>query len=128
MLKLLVLQMIVGMGSAAAFGLFDGVVAAYSALLGGLVVVVPNAFLAMRLAMSRREGGAGALLRAAWLGEAGKMALTVVMCTAVFVLVRPLSAAALLVTFVLVQLATLAGLLMRDEEQQDLNTEPRNGG
>ena len=35
-------------------------------LLGGLVAVLPNAFLAVRLAMSRREGGAGALMRAAW--------------------------------------------------------------
>ena len=125
MLKVLLLQTTLGVVMAVAFGVLGGSVAAYSALLGALVAVVPNGFLALRLAMSRRE--AGAVLRAAWLGEAGKLALTVVMFTAIFLLVRPLSAAALLATFITAQLAILAGLLMRDEEQQDLNTEPKYG-
>ena len=36
----------------------DGRVSGYSALLGGLICVVPNAFLALRLAASTRDPGA----------------------------------------------------------------------
>lgn len=91
----------------------DGIVAAYSALLGGLAAVVPNSFLALRLIAPRRDAGAGALLRAAYVGEAGKLALTVLAFSAVFVLVKPLAAGALFAGFVAAQLATMAGLLVR---------------
>ncbi len=118
MLKVLLLQSILGVVLAAAFWVLGGIVAGYSALLGSLICVLPNAFLAMRLAASRREGGAGALLRAAWLGEAGKLALTAVLFAVVFAGVRPLAAAPLLVGFIVTQLAVMSGLLLRDEQEQ----------
>ncbi len=95
----------------------DGIVSAYSALLGGLAAVIPNAFLALRLLAPRRDSGAGALMRAAYLGELGKLALTVALFAAVFTLVRPLSAGALFAGFVIAQLATIAGLVMPDKER-----------
>jgi ATP synthase protein I len=60
-------------------------------LLGGLACVIPNAFLALRLVVPRRDPGASALVRAAYIGELGKLALTALMFGRIFVLVRPLA-------------------------------------
>jgi ATP synthase protein I len=88
-------------------------VSAYSALLGGLTAVLPNAFLALRMSLPRRDGGAAALLRAAYIGELGKVMLTVAMFGLVFAAVRPLAAGALFAGFVAAQLAAFAGFLER---------------
>jgi ATP synthase protein I len=106
---------------AALFWGVNGTVAGYSALLGGLTCVVPNAFLALRLVVPRRDPGPGALVRAAYIGEIGKLALTVIMFTAVFTLVRPLAAGALFAGFIAAQLATFSGFLMRDRSQLEEN-------
>jgi ATP synthase protein I len=81
--------------------------------------VIPNAFLALRLIAPRRDPGAEALIRAAWIGEIGKLALTVLIFTLVFTLVRPLSAAALFAGFIATQLVTFSGLLMRSKQETD---------
>jgi len=109
-------QFLVGLVLAAALWGFFGGVAGYSALLGGLTAVIPNAFLALRLLVPRRDPGAQALIGAAWIGEIGKLALTVLMFTLVFTLVRPLNAAALFAGFITTQLVTFSGLLMRNEQ------------
>ena len=108
--------------AAVLWGVF-GWVAGYSALLGSLTAVIPNAFLALRLMAPRRNPGAKALVGAAWIGEMGKLALTVLFFTLVFTLVRPLSAAALFAGFITTQLVVFAGLLMRDDKE----TEHTNG-
>ena len=125
MLKMLVAQVGVGAVLAVVLWRIYGDVAGYSALLGSLVCVVPNAFLALRLIAPRRDPGAQALLRAAWIGEIGKLALTVLIFTLVFTLVRPLSAAALFAGFIATQLVTFSGLLMRSEREMD--TSDSNG-
>jgi ATP synthase protein I len=119
MLNTLVVQVGVGVAIAVILQIIYGDVAGYSALLGGLISVVPNAFLALRLAVPRRDPGAHALVRAAYIGEFGKLALTVLLFSLVFTLVRPLSAAALFVAFIATQLVTLSGLLMRSAQEQD---------
>ncbi len=111
---------------AALFWGFDGKVAAYSALLGGLTCVIPNAFLALRLVVPRRDTGPGGLIRAAYIGELGKLALTVLMFSLVFTLVRPLAAGALFAGFIAAQLATFSGFLMRDRSHTDMKR-TRNG-
>jgi ATP synthase protein I len=113
MKKVLLAQTGLVLALAALFWGFNGFVSGYSALLGGLTAVIPNGFLAARLMLPRRDPGAGALLRAAYLGELGKLALTVLMFGAVFALVRPLAAEALFSGFVAAQLATFAGFLTR---------------
>ncbi len=50
MLKVLLGQAAIGSAVAAAFWILGGNVAGYSALLGSLACVVPNGFLALRLA------------------------------------------------------------------------------
>jgi ATP synthase protein I len=120
-------QLVVGVLLAAAFWGLAGGVAGYSALLGSLTCVIPNAFLAMRIVLARRDAGAGDLLRAAWTGELGKLALTVLMFTIVFVAVRPLAAGALFAGFIAAQLVTFTGLLLRDAGQEELETDSKNG-
>jgi ATP synthase protein I len=95
---------------------FGGRVSAWSVLLGGLTCVIPNSFLALRLVLPRRDPGAGALVRAAYIGEIGKLALTVLMFSLVFTLVRPLAAGPLFTGFIAAQLVTFSGFLMRDPE------------
>ena len=123
--RVIMWQFLIGAALAAVrLGIF-GKVVGYSAMLGSLAAVVPNAFLALRLLAPRRDPGAEALIRAAWLGEIGKLALTVLIFTLVFTLVRPLSAAALFAGFIASQLVVFSGLLMRSEMKQD--TENSNG-
>jgi len=117
MLMVLVGQIGIGVVLAAALWGMDGHVAGYSALLGSLACVIPNAFLALRLMASRRDTGARALIRAAYIGELGKLGLTVLMFSIVFVLVRPLAAGALFAGFITAQLVTFAGFLVRDKTE-----------
>ena len=127
MLRVLASQFGIGVVLAAVFWGLDGQVAGYSALLGSLTCVIPNAFLALRLALPRRDSGGKALMRAAWIGELGKLALTVLMFSVVFALVRPISAMALFVGFIAAQLMTFAGLLLRDKTEIEETTRKHNG-
>ncbi len=117
--RVLMWQVLVGAALAAVLWGIYGSTAGYSAMLGSLICVIPNAFLALRLVVPRRDPGARALIGAAWIGEIGKLALTVLFFTLVFTLVRPLSAAALFAGFIATQLVTFSGLLMRSEQEQD---------
>ena len=120
-------QLVVGAVLAALlWGLLGGV-AGYSAMLGSLTCVIPNAFLAARIVLARRDRGPRALIRAAYTGELGKLALTVLMFSIVFVTVRPLAAGALFAGFIAAQLVTFGGLLMRDAGQEQMNTDNKNG-
>jgi ATP synthase protein I len=121
--RVLMWQLVVGAALAAGLWGVFGVVAAYSAMLGSLICVIPNGFLALRLIVPRRDPGD--LMRAAWIGEIGKLALTVLFFTLVFTLVRPLSAAALFAGFIVTQLAAFSGFLMRSGQEQE--TDNSNG-
>lgn len=119
MAKVLLAQLVTSMVLGMLFWGLDARISGYSALLGGLICVVPNAFLALRLAVPRRDPGAGALLQAAYIGELGKLALTVLMFGMVFVLVRPLAAGALFAGFIAAQLVTFSGFLMHDKQIEE---------
>ena len=75
-LRVLMWPFMVGVVLAAVLWIVFGSVAGYSALLGSLTCVVPNAFLGLRIMAPRRDPGA--LKRAAWIGEIGKLAVTVI--------------------------------------------------
>ena len=127
MLKVLIGQIGVGAVLAAAIWVIFGHVAGYSALLGSLTCVIPNAFLALRLVAPRRDPGARALIRAAYIGELGKLGLTVLMFSVVFVMVRPLSAPALFAGFIVAQLMVFVGILQRDKTTTEETTSNNNG-
>ena len=125
--KVLLAQLGITLVLAMLFWGTDGSVSGYSALLGGLACVIPNAFLALRLAVPRRDPGAGALMRAAYIGEIGKVALTMLIFSMVFILVKPLAAGALFAGFIAAQLAIFTGFLVRDKSTDVEETET-NGG
>ena len=127
MLKVLAVQIGLGTALAAALWGYLGEVAGYSALLGCLASVLPNSFLALRLAVSRRDPGAKSLVRAAYIGEIGKLALTVLLFSIVFVVVRPLAAAPFFAGFVVTTMVPLLGLLIRDEETSKQDTVEKHG-
>ncbi len=127
MLKVLAVQ--IGLGAALAAALWGcfGEVAGYSALLGCLASALPNGFLALRLAVPRRDPGAKSLLHAAYVGEVGKLALTVLILSIVFVTVRPLAAAPFFAGFVVTIMVPLLGLLIRDKDTEEQETVDQNG-
>ncbi len=127
MLRVLIGQIGIGVVLAAVFWGLKGHVAGYSALLGSLTCVIPNAFLALRLVVPRRDPGARALIQAAYIGELGKLALTVLMFSIVFALVRPLAAAPLFEGFIAAQLVTFAGILMREGQERNGQSSNTNG-
>jgi ATP synthase protein I len=124
MLLVLAVQLGIGAALAAACWLVLGEVAGYSALLGSLISALPNAFLALRLAVPRPDPGAKALMRAAYIGELGKLALTVLLFSIVFVTVQPLAAAPLFAGFVVTAFVPLLGLIVggkKDKEQDTID-------
>ncbi len=127
MLKVLAVQIGLGTALAAALWGYLGEVAGYSALLGCLASVLPNSFLALRIAVSRRDPGAKSLVRAAYIGEIGKLALTVLLFSIVVVVVRPLAAAPFFAGFVVTAMVPLLGLLIRDEETSKQDTVEKHG-
>ena len=118
-----------GLGTAVAVLLWSvlGTVAGYSALLGMLVAAVPNMFLALRLSVPRRDGGPKGLVRAAYIGELGKLALTVLFFSIVFAAVRPLAAGPFFATFIVTAMVPLAGLLFSNDRYETQETVDRHG-
>jgi len=88
--NILLAQLLTGLVLAASVWIWLGSERAVPTLLGGLIGVVPNAFLAARLMSPRAASSAQSLLKAGWIGEAGKIASAAVMFAAVFVTLRPL--------------------------------------
>ncbi len=127
MLLVLAAQVGLGMALAAVLAGVYGFVAGYSAMLGCLIAAVPNAFLALRLALPRREPGAKALLRAAYIGELGKLALTVLFFSLVFATVRPLAAAPLFAGFIVTTLVPLMAAFFGDKQEKEQEAVNSNG-
>lgn len=70
--------------------LMVGQVAAYSSMFGSLAAFLPSLFFA--LVVTPKFGpDSAAFLRAAMMGEAGKILLTALICVVVFVWVKPLA-------------------------------------
>jgi len=97
-----------GVGVGAVLAIMEGRAVAISWLLGVFVAVVPSAFLAARLLGSRAD--AKAVLRAAWVGEIGKFALTVLLFGVIFASVRPFSALAVFGGFISAQMVAIGVL------------------
>ena len=127
MLRVLAVQIGLGVVLAAALWGYLGEVAGYSALLGCLASVVPNGFLALRLAVPRRDPGAKSLLQAAYIGEIGKLALTVLILSIVFATVRPLAGAPFFAGFVVTIMVPVLGFLIRDKETKEQETVDKHG-
>ncbi len=105
-------QALVTLTLAGLLWIWQGRVAAMSALLGGLAALVPNAFLAARLLSASIDQAGLPLLRAAWIGEIGKLVLTAVIFAVIFLRVRPLAPLAVFGGFIAAQLVVFGALLL----------------
>jgi ATP synthase protein I len=110
--SILLIQVLLSGILAGTLAIWLGQTVGISALLGGAIAVIPNAFLGARLLMPKAGANAHAMLKAAWLGELGKLVLTAVLFVVVFVSVRPLSAIGLFGGFIAAQMVVLAGALL----------------
>lgn len=90
----LMLQLIVTLAVALALWIFQGLIAGYSSLLGGLVALIPNCYFAFRVYRYSGARSARAIVGEFYSGEAGKLILTAVLFIAVWLAVKPLVVAA----------------------------------
>ena len=117
--NILLAQLAVSLVLAAAVWIWLGSGRAVPTLIGGLIGVVPNAFLAARLMSPRAGGSARSLLRAGWIGEVGKLAIAAVMFTVVFATLRPLHPEFLFAGYIATLLALPVALLFDGDERSD---------
>jgi ATP synthase protein I len=89
-------------------GLWAGRTVGTSALLGGIAAFAPNAFLAARLMSADIDS----LMRAAWIGEIGKLLLATLLFGLIFAFVRPISVPAVFGGFLGTHFAMLPALLL----------------
>jgi ATP synthase protein I len=108
----LLAQACVSLALAAVSWAWQGEVAGMSAFLGGMVAVVPNAFLAARLLKPSRDQSARAMMGAAWFGEIGKLLLTALLFGVIFGFMRPISPLAVFAGFIAAQLVVFGALLV----------------
>jgi len=114
--RIIWLQLIGTLAAATILLLLMGVVSAYSALLGGLVCVIPSAFLAFRF-VNALDMARNRVFQYLMLGELGKLILTGVLFTLVFLFINPLETFLFFVTFIGVQtLHWFAPLLIRTKQ------------
>jgi ATP synthase protein I len=99
MLRFVLLQLVTTLVVGAIAGLIGGWPALFSAVLGGLCCVVPNALFALRLFASVRKPE-GANPMSFFIGEFIKIALTVALLFAVAMLYRELNWLALIAGFI----------------------------
>lgn len=109
--NILLTQLATAAGVAAVVWIGLGTERAIPTLLGGLIGVVPNAFLAARVMSPRAGSSAQSLLRAGWLGEIGKIVIAALLFVAVFVTLKPLHPGFLFTGYIATLLAMPVGLL-----------------
>ncbi len=89
-----------------------GLIEARSLFAGGMICVLPNVFLALRLFADGAGADPTRIVRAAYFGEVGKLALTALLFAAAFVAIRPLSAGLLFAGYIMAQLVFWVALLV----------------
>ena len=97
-----------------------GYIAAYSALVGGLIATLANAWFAIKVFRPRSKGKstetAETVLTTFYVGEIYKFIFTGAMFFMAFVLIKPISAIALLATYFLIHLTpAVVNIFMQDD-------------
>jgi ATP synthase protein I len=109
--NILLTQLVTAAGLAGIVWIWLGSARAIPTLVGGLIGVVPNAFLAARLMSPRAGASAKSLLRAGWLGEIGKLVIAALLFAAAFATLKPLHPGFLFTGYIATLLAMPVGLL-----------------
>ncbi len=82
----------------------SGWTAAYSALTGGMIATLANAWFAIKVFAGRQPEEPAVVLRSFYWGELNKILFTCAMFVAAFVLIRPVNAAVLLAVYFFVHM------------------------
>jgi|GEM_PF-1183148 len=98
--------------------IFDCVVA-YSSLAGGLIATLANAWFAIKVFRVKPTVAAETLLTTFYVGEIYKFVFTGAMFVVAFVLIKPLSVVALLVTYFLIHMTPVVVNVFGKESQID---------
>lgn len=102
-----------------AFLLFRGQVSGYSALLGGLIFLLPHGYFALKAFRFSGARSAKKIMSSFYQGEAGKLILCAIFFTMVFKWIQPLDVAALFLTFAIMLVTNwLTPLLAGSNTQQ----------
>lgn len=84
--------------------LFIDVVMAYSALTGGMIATIASAWFAYKVFRVSPDSAAQTMLASAYTGEIYKIILTGALFICAFVLIKPVSALALLITYFIIHM------------------------
>jgi len=99
--------------------LLRGQVAGYSALLGGLIFLIPHGYFAFKAFRYAGARSARKIMSSFYQGEAGKLILCAILFTMVFKWIQPLDVAALFLTFAIMLVTNwLTPLLAGSNTQQ----------
>ena len=102
-----------------AFLAFRGQVSGYSALLGGLIFLLPHGYFALKAFRFSGARSAKQIMTSFYQGEAGKLILCAILFTMVFKWIQPLDIAALFLTFAIMLVTNwLTPLLAGSNTQQ----------
>ncbi|MGI0118608.1 F0F1 ATP synthase subunit I [Zooshikella sp. RANM57] len=101
--RVIIIQLLITVLAALVLWLHSTVVA-YSALLGGLASLLPNAYLVSNAFAYSGARAAQKIARSFYKGEAGKLILTAIIFALVFIFVKPLNVFALFGIFIVVQM------------------------
>ena len=87
-------------------------VVAYSAVIGGVAYIVPNIYFTKYVFRHSAAESANLAVRWFYTGEAVKLMATVLIFAAAFLLIKPLNAAALFLTYILMWALNLRGIFL----------------
>lgn len=108
--------------------LFFDVVVAYSALTGGTIAAVASAWFAYKVFRLSPDSAAESMVASAFMGEVYKVILTGALFICAFVLIKPVSAVTLLITYFIVHMtpAMVSSLGLNTSDME--NKRERNNG
>lgn len=110
--KLLGIQVVISVVLALLLLFYSGVASAWSALMGGLIFILPNAYFTRSAFRGKERESPQFIVRWFYIGEAGKLVLTAVMFTLCFVLVGSLEVKVLFMMYILMIIVNLTGLFL----------------
>ena len=110
--------------------LFFDVVKAYSALTGGLIAAIATAWFAWKVFRVSPGSAAETMLASAYMGEIYKILLTGALFLCAFVLIKPISAAVLLITYFVIYMtpAMISAIDSKKSSKADNNAGNGAGG
>ncbi len=110
-------QLVITIVISAILLIFDSVMA-YSALTGGLIATIATAWFAYKVFRVSPDNAAVTMLASAYMGEIYKIILTGALFICAFVLIKPISAAALLITYFVIYMTPVLVSVREDRAEK----------